>query len=38
MKCNGTANVMYARSASERNRAIENVLVMEIKITKALYT
>ena len=31
-------NEVDARSASARNRAIESVLVMEIKVTKALYT
>ena len=31
-------NEFDARSASVRNRAIESVLVMEIKVTKALYT
>ena len=31
-------NEVDARSASVWNRAIESVLVMEIKVTKALYT
>ena len=31
-------NEVDACSASVRNRAIESVLVMEIKVTKALYT
>ena len=31
-------NEVDARSASVRNRAIESVLVMDIKVTKALYT